>query len=296
MRIPNVTARLSKALLPVTLGAALLAAPSIAFADQTTEAETAEAGLCQITNATLDWGVKESFRAYISGSIANGSWDTSEGASYDTPHFTWSDGSGAYDPATETGDITFEGTVQFTGHDGVLDLTIANPTFEFEGDGEAALLLDTISNDMDGDVAVDADQQWVGEISLDEDISPDDGSVQLTDLQTTLTNSGAAAFGGFYEAGEALDPIALSFDMADCDSATATTDEPDVPENAEDVVQPEPTIIPAPQLPWLPISLGGLALLVIGFTIGFFVGGRKPQRTRQRQHGSDEFDEMMGNN
>ena len=57
MRIPNVTARLSKALLPVTLGAALLAAPSIAFADQTTEAETAEAGIVSRSNNQCNTGL-----------------------------------------------------------------------------------------------------------------------------------------------------------------------------------------------------------------------------------------------
>lgn len=291
MKSPNVTARLSKALLPATLAAALLMAPAEAFADQTTDADTAEGSACQITNATLDWGVKESFRAYISGTIANGSWDTSEGATYDTPNFTWSDGTGSYDPATDTGEITFEGTVQFTGHDGVLDLTIANPTFEFEGDGQAALVMDTISHDMDGEVAVDADQQWVGEVSLDDDISPEDGSVELSDLETTLTNSGAAAFGGFYEAGEALDPVGLSFDLADCDATTAATSDSEVVDTPEDAVEQEPMIIPAPQLPWLPISLGGLALLVIGFTIGFFVGGRK--QPKHSQHGGDDFDDLM---
>ena len=35
---------------------------------------------CQVANARLDWGVKESFRSYSSGSIANGEWVTDNGA------------------------------------------------------------------------------------------------------------------------------------------------------------------------------------------------------------------------
>ena len=44
------------------------------------------------------WGFKESFRAYIDGDIANGEWTTAGGATYETPEFTWSDGTGSLRP------------------------------------------------------------------------------------------------------------------------------------------------------------------------------------------------------
>ena len=302
MRILDFGSHMPKRLLPVAVIAALLIAPSNAFAEHTTQAQEtedaeqtqeADAGTCQIDDAALQWGVKESFRSYISGTIANGDWETSDGADYETPNFLWTDGSGTYDPASGSGEVSFSGTVQFSGHDGVLDLSIANPTVEFE-EGEASLLLDTRSTDMEGDVAIDDEQQWVGEVALDQEMPLEDGPVELTDLATTLTNSGAAAFAGFYEAGEALDPVTVSFEMANCNAAG---DEAEPTEGADDEAadNQEPMIIPAPEIPWLALTLGGLALLVIGFTIGIFVGGRKPQTKRKRRSSRLEDTQNMDN-
>ncbi|NWN87311.1 MAG: HtaA domain-containing protein [Micrococcaceae bacterium] len=296
MRIPHVSSRLSKVMLPTALTATLLLAPSNAFATKTSDDDATGTDVCQIENASLQWGVKESFRSYISGTIANGGWETSEGAQYDTPHFTWGDGSGTYDSATGTGEISFSGTVQFSGHDGVLDLTIANPTFVLEGDGTAALLLDTKSSDMEGGVAVDAEQEWVGEITLDQE-AIDAGATELTELGTTLTNTGAAAFAGFYEAGEQLDPLTVTFETSDCAADVMTADSQADTSASEAAGNQEPLVIPAPEIPWLAIGLGGFALLVIGFTIGFMVGGRKPKQPRrhaERPQGSRNVDELTG--
>src|SRR5699024_11209271 len=193
---PQVTRRVAKTLLPAVVATALLVAPSAALASPQTDDQPADTGSCQIENAELQWGLKESFRSYISGSIANGSWETSDGADYETPYFIWSEGTGTYDPATGIGSVSFTGTVAFSGHDGVLDMTIANPTFEFEGDGNAALALDTKSNDMEGNLAIDERQQWVAEVSLDEQPVVADGPVELTEMPSVLTNSGATAFAG----------------------------------------------------------------------------------------------------
>lgn len=296
MASPQATRGVTRTLLPTVFATALLVSPSSALASLETDDQPADTGICQIENAELQWGLKESFRSYISGSIANGSWETADGADYETPHFIWSEGTGTYDPATGTGSVSFTGTVAFSGHDGVLDMTTANPTFEFEGDGNAALALDTKSNDMEGNLAVDEQQQWVAEVSLDEQPEAADGPVELADMPSVLTNSGAAAFAGFYEAGVDLDPLALNFDFVDCDApggaAAADTAEPPT---AEEVAQ-EPTIIPAPTIPWLPIALGGLALLVIGLTIGIFIGGRKPAAQHRKRHSVDQSDihELMG--
>jgi len=286
---PQVTRSVTRTLLPTMLATAMLVAPSSALASPETDDQPADPGICQIENAELQWGLKESFRSYISGSIANGSWETADGADYETPQFIWSEGTGTYDPSTGTGSVSFTGTVVFSGHDGVLDLTIANPTFEFEGDGNAALALDTKSNDMEGNLAVDDQQQWVAEVSLDEQPEVGDGLVELADMPSVLTNSGAAAFAGFYEAGVDLDPLTLNFDFADCDAHGGAVADTAEPPTAEEIVQ-EPTIIPAPTIPWLPIALGGLALFVIGLTIGVFIGGRKPAAQRRKRHSVDQSD------
>lgn len=249
-------------------GAALLVAP--AAAAETSVAASSSA-TCEVTGSTLFWGVKESFRAYISGSIANGEWETSDGAAYETPEFIWTDGTGSFDPETGTGSVSFTGTVHFTGHDGVLDLTLANPTVEFEGGGTAALLLDARSTDMEGEVAVDTAQEWVGEIALG-DLTPADGVLDLADQPTTLTNSGAAAFAGFYEAGVELDPVNITLGLDGCDTEESTiSEEPAV----EEPVAAVPISAEENSIPWLPIVIGGVALIVIGLTVGLLLGGRR---------------------
>ncbi|MGO2111014.1 MAG: HtaA domain-containing protein [Pseudoclavibacter sp.] len=236
---------------------------------------------CEISGGALSWGVKESFRAYISGSIANGSWETSDGAAYETPDFLWSGAAGRFDPATGTGAVSFTGTLHFTGHDGVLDLTLANPTIEFDGQGGAALLLDARSSDMEGEVAVDAEQEWVGDISVDQDLASADGELMISEAPTTLTNSGASAFAGFYEAGVELDPLTLTLELGDCDAAAAVaapTDDAQADANPGGAsAQEQPLAASRSDVPWLPIGVGGAALLIIGLTVGMIVGGRRPR-------------------
>ncbi|MGO2140990.1 MAG: HtaA domain-containing protein [Leucobacter sp.] len=260
------------------VAAAMLVAPAAASAvspANVAESTTgpASTGACEITGGTLKWGVKESFRSYISGSIANGSWETGEGVTYETPEFTWTGATGEIDPATGTGAVSFTGSVHFTGHDGVLDLTLANPTVEFEGDGKAALMLDAKSTDMEGKVTVDTAQEWVGEVVAPASIAPQSGKLDLSAMKTTLTNSGAAAFAGFYEAGAGLDAVTLNLETTGCEGASATTAEPTTETSSE---RPAEEAAPAEaRVPWLPIIVGGAALVVIALTTGMLIGGRK---------------------
>lgn len=267
----RLASRASALAVTAALAAALAAAPTAANAE--TE------GGCEITDGALSWGVKESFRAYISGSIANGEWKTADGATYETPDFQWTGGTGALDPETGVGSVSFTGTVHFTGHDGVLDLTLANPTIAFEGDGGAALLLDAKSTDMEGDVAVDTEQEWVGEVVTGEELAPADGTLALEEAPTTLTDSGAKAFAGFYEGGIDLDPVSLTLEMPDCAAAAEPTETAAAePEDENEAASAAPAAAEDDDIPWLPIGLGAVALLVIGVTVGVLIGGRRPRR------------------
>jgi len=258
------------------IAASALAASALLGAAPAASAQTTSAA-CTVTGGTLTWGVKESFRSYISGTIANGAWETSDGAEYETPEFIWSDGTGTFDPDTGTGSVSFAGAVHFTGHDGVLDLTLANPTVEFDGSGSAALLLDARSTDMEGAVAVDTAQEWVGEIALDGDLTSSADVVALADQSTTLTNSGAAAFAGFYEAGAELDPVSIAVELDGCGTAAAAISgevaETPVAEEAGAAQDAEADA----GVPWLPIGIGGAALVIIGLTVGLLIGGRRPR-------------------
>lgn len=248
-----------------------LAAPTLAAP---TLAEDATSSTCVVTGGELQWGVKESFRSYISGSIANGEWVVADGTNYETPLFSWANPVGEVDAETGEGTISFTGSIHFTGHDGVLDLLFANPTIKLIGDGTGQLLLDTKSNNMQGELVIDEQQAYVGKIEGIGQADPVSGALDFADLPVVLTADGAAAFGQLYSSGEALDPLALALQFGPCEGGAgsgAVVAEPDdveveaVPISAED---------PA-SIPWVPIIVGGVALIVIGVTVGMLVAGRK---------------------
>lgn len=69
-----------------------------------------DASGCTVTSATLSWGFKESFRSYISGSIAHGSWEALDGASYAAPVFIWDDGAGEFSADADAATVAFAGS------------------------------------------------------------------------------------------------------------------------------------------------------------------------------------------
>ena len=234
-------------------------------------ATTAAGSTCVVTGGELTWGVKEGFRSYISGTIANGSWEVVDGASYETPLFGWANPTGEIDAATGEGSVSFEGSIHFTGHDGVLNLLIANPTVVLNGDGTANLLLDTKSNNAQGELVIDEQQAYLGKVEGIGQTDPASGELVFDAAPTVLTADGAAAFGGFYASGDELDPVSLSLQFAPCEGTPVATDAPEA--DKEPVVP-----IAAEQqsaVPWLPIAIGGVALVVIVVTAGMLIAGRK---------------------
>jgi hypothetical protein len=168
---------------------------------------------CEVDAATLDWGFKESFRSYITGTIANGEWTLADGATYSTPEFGFADGAGTLTDGAGT--VSFDGSIEFTGHGGILDTTISNPRLMF-GDGAATLVLDVSGTTQAGDPVDAADVNFA---TIDLSGAPTDGrQFTVADAPARLTADGAAAF-GTYEAGEALDPVSFTLDI---DSACAT--------------------------------------------------------------------------
>lgn len=160
---------------------------------------------CDITDATLTWGFNESFRADIDSGIADGEWTTADGATYTTPSFQWSGGTGRYDPATGTGYIDFTGSVRFTGHDGLLDTTIRDPTLLLQG-SSGSMLLDVAVVTRDGDMVDSTDVAFVDLLSVE--VVGDD-AVRTLDAETALTDDGAIAFPD-YAVGDAFDPVSVS--------------------------------------------------------------------------------------
>ena len=215
--------------------------------------EIAEAAVvgCVIEGAELDWGFKESFRAYLDGSVANGEWTASDGATYETPLFSWANGRGGFDAATGDADIAFTGSVRFTGHGGVLDTTVSNPRVVISGD-RAVLILDVSGTTQSGET-VDAPGVEFAELDLAAaEVAGGGDLVAYSGIPAVLTAAGSAAF-GTYPAGEELDPIDLRITV---DPACA---QPAAVDSEPTAVTPEPVAEASP-LPWI---LAGLALLLV---------------------------------
>lgn len=225
---------------------------------------------CRLTDARLEWGFKESFRAYISGSIANGDWSTAGNASYATPEFSWSKGTGVMAPRTRAGRLEFTGRVQFTGHDGALDTRLENPVVTLTDDHSAALALDYTGGTMDAAMAGKDDSRTLkavpfADLDLARGVTERRGKrVTISDIPATLTAAGSAAFPN-YEAGAALDPVTLTWTTSsDCGSAAAKPKAEDAGAVVLDSVTPTDA-----ETAWLPWAGGGLlaVLAIAGGTV-----------------------------
>ncbi len=176
-----------------------------------------------VSGATLSWGLKSSFRSYISGGIANGGWTTSGGISDSDGGWTFADGSGSINTETLGGSVTFPGTLHFTGHDGILDLQISDLTLRLTGPTSGSLYADMVSNDMEGNTSTYSGIQLA---TVSFPAVSAGSSITLSGASVTLTSAGAEGFAGFYEAGTTLDTLDAELPLGgpvDCSAAAGTT-------------------------------------------------------------------------
>jgi len=182
------TARVTGAL---TIAAALVAALLLWASPASAE---------DLSGGRLDWGVKESFRSYITGPISQGEVQTGDGASTVDGVYRFHSAAGSYEDGTAR--IDYRGWVYFWGHDGELDLTFANPSVEYSG---SAGTLYVYVNGTQTDLAT------LSGASLDVSGS----TLAVSGAAAVLTANGAEAFAGYYEAGQELDPVSFSADVAE---------------------------------------------------------------------------------
>ncbi|MFD7867554.1 HtaA domain-containing protein [Streptomyces sp. NPDC059783] len=161
--------------------------------------KTAAAG--RIEDAAVDWGVRRTYREYVTGSIGQGKWTLSGGAQDGGALFRFPKGTGTYDPARKTLAADFAGGVRFTGAGG-LDLTLSRFTVAVKA-GRGTLSADVRTDD--------ATSRAVPLVTFTaEDFVPKNGLAVLTEAPATLTSGGAKAFGSLYTAGTAMDPVSLA--------------------------------------------------------------------------------------
>lgn len=180
-------------------------------------AETCQAAT-GVTSATAAWGLKESFQSYITGTIAKGKWEL-DGVGYSNQRYQFTGNGGNVDTAAKKGSVNYGGAMQFTGHNGILDLNISNLEVQFDGASQSGkLVADVRSSDMEG-VKTDYGRVAVGDLKFSS-LNVDDSSAS-GEASVFLTDTGAKAFAGFYEPGLELAPLSFSAQLGgsgDCNA------------------------------------------------------------------------------
>ncbi|MEV0524892.1 HtaA domain-containing protein [Streptomyces sp. NPDC050439] len=164
----------------------------------------------RIEDAAVDWGVRRTFREYVTGSIAKGEWKLSAGAEDGGALFRFPEGKGTYDKKKQTLDADFAGAVRFTGEHG-LDLALSKVAVEVK-DGKGTLFANVESKgdkSDKGNRGVTLKKAPLITFAA-KDLKPKDGLVSLTEVPSKLTADGSKAFGGMYKAGSAMDPLSLA--------------------------------------------------------------------------------------
>lgn len=183
-----------------------------------------------LVDGTLDWGVKKSFRTYVTGPIAKGTIETTGGATASGDGYRFPDATGRFDAEEQTLDAAFEGTVRFLGHkEGdayTLDLSLTGLEVQVRG-AAGTLIADVTTKDRETEKVTTYTGLAVADLKLPAgELAAKDGVVTLSGVPATLTADGTKAFGGMYPKGEQLDAltVAVALDKdAELPGTTGTT-------------------------------------------------------------------------
>ncbi|MFG3493847.1 HtaA domain-containing protein [Streptomyces sp. NPDC047928] len=173
-------------------GPAATAAPS---------STTAPAAPGSFRDAAVDWGVRRTFREYVTGPVARGRWTLGGGAQDGGALFRFPKGTGTYDPEGGTLDARFAGSVRFTGAH--LDLTLAGITVRVKN-GTGTLAADVTASPGRTDKAVPLVTFDAGTLTARA------GLAAISEAPAVLTAPGAKVFGSLYTPGTAMDPVSLA--------------------------------------------------------------------------------------
>lgn len=175
-------------------------------------APSASAAPSTAVAGTLTWGVIESFRTYVAGPVAQGTITTSDGAVTNTSGlFEFPLTSGTYDASTGAVLVSFGGQVKFEGHTTAagpqLSVTISNLRLALDG-ANGSLVANIASKNMTTGELVQYANVTLAELS-GAAAAGSGTPVTWTGIAATLTAGAAPAFGGMYNAGQAMDAATL---------------------------------------------------------------------------------------
>ncbi|MFF3684324.1 HtaA domain-containing protein [Streptomyces sp. NPDC002187] len=190
------------------------AAPS---ATSPTPSATSPAPSAEIVDGNLDWGVKKSFRTYVTGPIAGGRIEVTGGAAALGDGYRFPEGKGTFDATGKSLDASFDGGVRFLGHrDGdeyLLDLTLSGLELEAEG-ARGTLVADVSTKDRATKKVSTYENLEIASLTLPaKGLVAEDGVVKLAGVPAKLTADGVKAFGNMYPAGEQLDALTVAVSL-----------------------------------------------------------------------------------
>ncbi|MDO4909954.1 MAG: HtaA domain-containing protein [Corynebacterium sp.] len=176
------------------------------------------ADVAGVEKSQVNWGVKESFQSYIRGSIAKGGWELTD-MDFSNGDFIWSGSGGSVDENAKEGSVQAQGTVEFTGHGGILDLVISDVEVDFSGNS-GKLIATVTSNDMDGN-SHDFGRVALADLSFSS-LNISGGEISGDTSSVTLTAAGVEAFASFYEEGTELAPLSFTASLGEPETACTT--------------------------------------------------------------------------
>ncbi|WP_431980268.1 HtaA domain-containing protein [Streptomyces qinglanensis] len=236
------------------------------------EGDTGERG--RFTGAAVDWGVRRTFREYVTGSVAKGRWKLGDGARDGGALFRFTAGKGSYDPDEGTLDADFRGAVGFTGKRLALRLSAVSVRI---ADGRG-----TLRADVTRDGRTTRDQPLVTFPAARSALRPEGGLMRLTEVRTELTSQGAEAFEGMYAEGTRMDPVSLAVPLDEDAELPALPDLGSSPTAAPGsrTKQHGTSATASSDASSLPVVAGGAAVAVLLAAGGAFLAHRRRRARR----------------
>ncbi len=305
------------ALDPVSLSADVKAAagptrtpsPSSTASDSDSKSEPRKdkATSGRIEDGAVDWGVRRTFREYVTGAIAQGEWKLTGGAQDGGALFRFPAGSGTYDEKKQSLDATFAGAVRFTGEQG-LDLLLGEVRAVVTDDGKGTLYADVTNGSETDRNAAHKNETHKNETHKKvplvtftaKDLKPKGGLAQVTEAPTKLTAAGAEAFGGMYRAGTEMDPVSLAVALTDSAELPALPDLGSTESVTPKAVDAEPgraepkteaTASDSDDVPVLPIGLVAASLAAVAAAAVLIARRRRTRQASDAPSASTASDE-----
>lgn len=204
--------------MPVRRRSSLVLAAAVATAAAAFAAPTASAAEVPLTGYELTWGIKQSYRSYVTG-MAQGTFTPGDGATQAEGNgaFTFTEGTGGYDSAANTVNLAFKGTLGIKSEAHHFELALSDVKFD---SAAAEITADVTAN---------------GATKDDVPLATVTVTREMKDMATTLTKEAAEVFGSAGYEGAAGDPLTVV--QKTKPSPTPTTTPPTSP-------SPKPTASP----------------------------------------------------